>query len=340
MSSVASDTLFSSQLPWDSAAAENGRFGKITLVILLFTLLFAAYVGITDLPDIPREQKEELPPQLARIIQVQKQAPVTPPVPIEPEPLPEPEEPAPVPEVQENDLVEPQPKPEPEDKIKPVSVPEKEIPVEVSAAEKVKQARETAKSKGVLALSDTLASMRESTNLQNLANTQQTTGGGQAALTQRNTIAAPVLATSGGIQSGPVSTDMGAKGELSGRRNTEFVAASEGEASIATKRIEQKQQVIGNRELDKIRQTLDANKGAVYSLYRRALRQDPSIEGKLSVKLVIMPDGTLSSVTLIDSELDAPELVEKLIQRIRLINFGAENVSQTELEYAYNFLPY
>ena len=92
--------------------------------------------------------------------------------------------------------------------------------------------------------------------------------------------------------------------------------------------------------MDSIRQTLDANKGAVYSLYRRALRQDPSIEGKLTVRLTIEPDGTLSSVKLINSELEAPDLVEKLIGRIGLINFGAQNVTTTELEYAFNFLPF
>jgi protein TonB len=204
----------------------------------------------------------------------------------------------------------------------------------------VVQARETASSKGVLAFTDALASMRQEANLDNLANTTLTEGGGQAEQTVRDIIAAPSLATSGGIQTGNLSSDVGAAGELEGRRNTEFAAASQGEAALATKRVEQQQQVIGSRDLDQIRQTLDANKGSVYSLYRRALREDPSIEGKLTVRLVIEPDGSLSSVELIDSELDAPELVEKLVSRIGLINFGAANVTRTELEYAYNFLPF
>lgn len=32
--------------------------------------------------------------------------------------------------------------------------------------------------------------------------------------------------------------------------------------------------------------------------------------------------------------------MQKLIARIGLINFGAANVTRTELEYAYNFLPF
>jgi len=46
------------------------------------------------------------------------------------------------------------------------------------------------------------------------------------------------------------------------------------------------------------------------------------------------------SVRLVNSELGAPELVEKLISRIGLINFGIQNVTTTELEYAFNFLPF
>ncbi|MFC3121470.1 AgmX/PglI C-terminal domain-containing protein [Agaribacter flavus] len=325
---------YNSQLPWDSAASENARFSKISIACLLLTLGFAVYVSMRALPDIPREQKDTLPPQLARILQAK--APPPPPVPVEPEPV----QAEPIPP--EPEALEPQVTPEPV-QVEPIQVepiqPQEAVP-ELNDTEKVVQARESAKSKGVLALSDTLASMRKTSSLQNMTDTQQTIGGGQANLTQRDTIAAPELVTSGGVQADPVSSDIGALGQLEGRRTTEFVAASEGEAALATKRIVSKQQVVGNRDLDKIRQTLDANKAAVYALYRRALRQDPSIEGKLSVKLVILPDGSLSTVTLVDSELDAPELVEKLLQRIGLINFGVENVTKTELEYAYNFLPY
>ena len=67
---------------------------------------------------------------------------------------------------------------------------------------------------------------------------------------------------------------------------------------LATKRIETQSEV-KVPDLDQIRQVLDANKGGVYALYRRALRQDPSIEGKLTVKLVIEPNGSLSDTYLI-----------------------------------------
>lgn len=322
---------FPSQLPWVSSRTENATFLKITVAVLLFTVCFAGFIIVTELPEVPRAEREKLPPQLAQIIQAQKPPP--PPPQIEPEPEPEPE------------VIQEQPKVVEE--AKPLPVPEKTLPVpvkpevvELSEQDRVQKARETAKSKGVLKFADQLASMRQQTNLDNLANTTLSEGGGQAQETARNIIGAPSISGSGGIQTSALSSNIGAAGELEGRRNTEFVATSTGEAALATKRVEQQQQVIGSRSLDQIRQTLDANKGAVYSMYRRALREDPSIEGKLTVKLVIEPNGSLFSVTLVDSELNAPDLVEKLISRIQLIDFGAANVTRTELEYAYNFLPF
>ena len=333
MSSTAT-IYFNSQLPWTSGKAENATFLKITIGALILTLLFAAYVIITELPEVPRAEREKVPPQLAQIIQAQKKPPPPPPQ-IEPEPEPEPEvlEEVPEPEAVPKELP-------PEQVLEKEPVKQKPEVVELSEQEKVVKARETVKSKGVLQFADQLASMRQQANLANLADTNMTEGGGQAEQTARNVIAAPSVNTSGGIQTGNLTTNVGAAGQLEGRRNTEFVASSQGEAALATKRIEQQQQVIGSRNLDQIRQALDANKGAVYSLYRRALREDPSIEGKLTVRLVIEADGSLSSVELIDSELEAPELVAKLMNRIRLINFGAAKVTRTELEYAYNFLPF
>ncbi len=68
--------------------------------------------------------------------------------------------------------------------------------------------------------------------------------------------------------------------------------------------------------------------------------QTASIEVKLIASLTIEPGVTLPSHRLVNSELKAPELVEKLISRIGLINVETQNVAITELEYVLNFLPF
>lgn len=323
---------FESQLPWDNKQQGDSLFKAALIVLLCITAAFTFYVAITQLPEPTREARQKIPEQLARIIDIQQLEPQPPPI-VEPDEKPEPipEDIEPIEEVADTVL--------PPVETAVISEPAPE-PIALSEETVRENARETAQSKGVLAFADTLASMREISSLNNLANTTQTQGAGEAQQTQRDLIASTTLTTSGGVTAGDVSTNIGAAGELEGHRTTEFSAVTAGEAALATQRAEATQQVIGSRHVDEIRRTLAESKGAVYSLYRRALRSDPTLEGKLTVKLVIEPDGSLSLVALIDSELDNTELVERLIRRIRAINFGQARVTRTELEYAYNFLPY
>ena len=64
--------------------------------------------------------------------------------------------------------------------------------------------------------------MRQDTQLQNLANTQQTEGGGQSELTQRERISSDTIVSSGGVDTSSLSSTIGAAGSLEGRRTTEF----------------------------------------------------------------------------------------------------------------------
>ena len=56
-------------------------------------------------------------------------------------------------------------------------------------------------------------------------------------------------------------------------------------------------------------------------------------------KLVIESDGRVSSASVISSDLNDPKLERKLLIKIKGINFGATDVLQTTLEYAFDFLP-
>jgi len=90
--------VFVSQLPWSSSAIENRRFGQITLVVLVLTLLLAALVKWQELPERPRAEKEKVPPQLTRIVKPVKVEPPKPLEPPKPVVIPEPEVKKPEPE--------------------------------------------------------------------------------------------------------------------------------------------------------------------------------------------------------------------------------------------------
>jgi hypothetical protein len=332
---IAVTPYYFSTLPWSSGAKENRLFGHITLVVLLVTLLIALGVMVTDVPEQTRQQKAKIPPQLAQILEAQEPLPVVMPEPeprlIEQAPESIVEQPEPEPEVMP-ELIEPEPT--------PVELEQPVKPAEVSQEEKMLIAKQSAAKAGVMAFSDDLASLRDNLNLNNLADTELTEGAGEQATTTRKLIGQKLDSTSGGIDTSTLSTNVGARGQLEGRKTTEFNAPTEGAAALATQRIETEAQVIGDRDIESIRRAIDKNKGGVYALYRRALRTDPELQGKLTVRLTILPSGQLSLVALIDSDLEAPNLVERLLARIRLINFGVQEVKQTELEYTFNFLPF
>ncbi|MEP1447300.1 MAG: AgmX/PglI C-terminal domain-containing protein [Paraglaciecola sp.] len=331
---------FITVLPWSSSETENLRFKHITSVVLCITLAFAAIVKWQELPERPRVEKEEVPAQLTRLMTPRN---VEPPKPIpkpKPKPKPKPEITKPLPEksiVEKVKVVPPKPeapKPPKQAAPKPVKV---KVPTE---AEITEQAKIKAKQSGLLAFQDDLASMRDNASLNNLADTDTIKGAGASNQTQRKFIGKKVASGSGGVDTSKLTTDIGSRGELAGRKNTEYVAPNEGLASLAAKQTVTEDSVLGSRETQSIRKVLDANKGAIYAIYRKALRSDPSLQGKLTVKLQIEPDGSVSKVEMVFSELDSLDVEKKLMNRIRLINFGEQTVTQTLLDYSFNFLPF
>ena len=91
--------------------------------------------------------------------------------------------------------------------------------------------------------------------------------------------------------------------------------------------------------MSNIRQVFDAQKTALYSMYRRELRQDPTLKGKVLLELVIEPDGSVSACEVVSSELEHPTLEQRIAMRVRLFNFGADNVEARKVRFPIDFLP-
>ncbi len=93
------------------------------------------------------------------------------------------------------------------------------------------------------------------------------------------------------------------------------------------------------RSEEEIRKIMEQHKGAIYSIYNRALRQNAALEGKMVVKIVIDPSGKIVEASLVSSELGDKDLEAKILQRIKLITFPASNVARTTLNQTFDFLP-
>ena len=320
----------SSGLPWGAEKGENRRFVLALLVMVAVFLPPALLIPAFQLPEPDRSEAEKIPPQLARLVE-QREAPKPIPVPeVEPEPEPEPapeSEPEPEPESTEPKAVEPElaeevPPPEP---VRPTPAP----------SQTVEQARETASRSGLMAMQDQLASMRapEPDAVDTLAaNVDAETASGDGDLFGAETDPGRALAGSGGVtREAAPETEVAVAGHQV--RNVEVAQEAVPEAAP------EPTGGPGQRGMSNIRQVFDAQKTSLYSLYRRELRQDPTLEGKVMLELVIEPDGSVSRCEVVSSELGNQSLEQRIAMRVRLFNFGQDDVEPRTVRFPIDFLP-
>ncbi|MFC6977534.1 AgmX/PglI C-terminal domain-containing protein [Microbulbifer taiwanensis] len=185
-------------------------------------------------------------------------------------------------------------------------------------------------------MQDDLLAMRDSFDVAEVSSGQLAASTAAANDIDRNLISDRSRTASGGVNTGNTSRDTG--GIALAARETTRVKSTQasGAAREVAKKVQREKTA---RAEASIRSVMEANKGAIYAIYNRALRRDPTLQGKVTVQLVIEPNGSVSGIKLVGSELANPALERKLLARIRLINFGADNVEKTTLNYSIDFLP-
>ena len=301
------------QLPWSSSILDDKRYYNILTVLAGVMLLMSIIITITDVPELTRAEKEELPPQLARVILEKKELP--PPKPVEPpkeEKKPEEKKPDPKPDVK------PEPKPKPE----------------------IDRAKQQAEAE-IAQFKDDLADMREMLPTANLQ-AANTTAIGQTQATQidRAMLTSGAKVASGGISSANLSRDVGGVA-LSGRENTKVKSTLAENAKKANTATAGNSDGAGGaaRDRSEISRVMDQHKGAIYQIYNKALRQNATLQGKMVVKIVIDPNGKIVDASIVSSELADKELESAILRRIRMITFPASNVIRTTVNQTFDFLP-
>lgn len=301
-----------SRLPWSRDGRESARFGVILAVMLALFLVPALIIPNLQVPERERSEAERIPPRLAQLVEAPK--PVVVEVP-EPEPSPEPE-----PERVEAEPVVADPEPRPEPRI---SAPPEQT---------TEQARENAARSGLFAMKDRLAALKAPEPSARPENRTANMGDAQAEVQQSEDDRSRVLAGSGGVQSreGPAREVALAEQSVQTVSAPREVAA----APAATARPS-----VGERAMSNIRQVFDTQKSVLYALYQRELRQDPTLEGKVTLELVIEPDGSVSACQVVSSELGNPALEQRIAMRVQMFNFGADNVETRKVRFPIDFLP-
>lgn len=155
----------------------------------------------------------------------------------------------------------------------------------------------------------------------------------------QSAIASVATRGSGGINTASLSRDTGASQQLASRTTTQVTSPVKGMDIAKAKEEAKASKVAGARTQDEISMVVDANKGALMAIYQRALRENPALQGKVVFEITIEPEGNVSAVHIKSSDLGDEELEKKLMTRIKMMKFGAKDVSRMTVNIPVLFTP-
>ena len=295
-------------LPWSPTEEVEQRFRKVVRNAFIVFAVFAILIPLLPVPERDAAKAPAIPDRIVKLV-LEKPAPPPPPPP---------------PKVEEK-------KPEPEKKVEqPKPKPEPPKP----------DARERAQNAGLLKLQDQLADLRDNAILDKAAMTKNLTGKvGETTSSERSLITSKVCTSSGGINTSALSRGYGGgAGSLTGHATTQVSSATL--SAQGTNKVERGAgSGKASRSEEEIALVFDRNKGAIYALYTRALRDKPDLQGKLVLELTIAADGSVSRCEVVSSELNDPELERKLVARVKLFQFEAKDVGTITVTKPIDFFP-
>jgi len=308
-------------LPWTSDSNQERKFQR---------LLKSIFIGVAALslvwPFIPTPEPDpyeiiEIPPRIAQLLLEEK--PLPPPPPPEPEPEEEPE-----PDEEPEQVAETEPEPEPE------IIPEPEPEPEIDQAEVALEQAQAA----MMPFAEDLADLVDRDLLDAVDDRDLTASVGEAERNERSMITSKAGAASGGINTASLSRNTGGSG-IAGRSTTQVASPVAGLSDSAGGARRTGTSGKASRSREEIELVFDKNKGAIFALYNRALRVDPSLEGKLVLRLTIAPNGAVTFCEVVSSELGDPDLENKLVARVKLFRFEAKDVEAITTTKPIDFFP-
>lgn len=298
-------------LPWTETDFDR-RFRKILLASIILFVIIGAIIPFLSRPEIKQQSLTQVSPRLAKLILEKKQTP------------------KPKPESAKKEQVKKT------EKTKPKQEKKEQAKPKPKKKETTQQARKKAQRSGLLAMQDELADLRESFDLANLNSAKPVSQKGKQKAQSSNSDILTSRAQSGsqGIDTRRLTKETG--GTAIGSRQATQV-------SSRIKKLDKAGNNTGKggktRSQEEIELVFQQNKGAIYSIYNRALRKDPSLQGKVLLELTIAADGSVIRARIISSDLNAPKLEKRLISRVKLFRFSHSNVDTVTVTYPIDFLP-
>ncbi len=292
-------------LAWEGDPEANARFQKILRVLLVILVLLSILFLLLPRPAAPTT--EDIPQRLARVM-------------IEEKPKPPP---PPPPKVEEKPKIE-QPK--------VVAVTPPPVDQRQKAHEKAQKQLNQVK--------DELADLRQVMDLKPMEMKNLSGAVGADTHAERSLITSKVGAGSGGITSADTSRGFGSgAGSLTGNATAAVNSGIISGAVAGRSTVASGGGGKPSRSREEVALMFDKNKGRLYSLYQRALRDNADLHGKVVVEFTIAPTGEVTAARIVSSELHDPDLEQKIVAIVRTMQFGKEDVNTLVTTEPIDFFP-
>ena len=301
-------------MPWTWGGEDDRRFSKSLLGTLAVCLLLALVLPFIPLPltQVPQETQPD------QVLHITMALPRPPPPPRLPPP----------PKVAVQKPIE-----------KPTPQQARKAPTE----EPVKPAVETPeppKPAGLMVFKERLAALADTKIDPELgAQARINNGAPSSGTPERAMLTTSAPGSSGGINLAAVSRGLGGGGERNAIHGGALTQASSGIGTGAAANRPVSGGPGPGRTDEEIQIVFDRHKAQLYRLYNLELRRDPTLQGKIILRLTIEPDGSVSLCQLHGSNMDAPDLAAQVVERVRTFNFGAKVVPPVTIIYPIDFLP-
>jgi hypothetical protein len=329
------------QLAWARGGEDDLRFRKSLATSLLVAALVGSLLPMVKIP-LPEFEQRLDPERFASLIERQERKPLPPPAIVEQKPeKPKVEEPKP-------EQKKPEPKPTVADQ-PPPPAPKSDNPAPAPAPQP--SARQRAEAAGILAFRESFSTLAVGRPAARLGSSAHVSNAGES--TQgpptRSMITSEAPGSSGGINLASFSRDIGGEGGDGG--GIEGVAITRVASSIGGSGPGgdgPRGNGVGNgtgsgalagRTDEEIQIVFDRYKAALYRLYNRELRNDPTLRGQMILRLTIEPDGSVSMCVLQSTDMNSPTLAEQVVERVKAFSFGAKDVPAITIIYPIDFLP-
>lgn len=299
-------------LGWEPEHKRDHFFNRLTLVVVVLAIVFGIVMMSINVPKEERKARAAVPERVAKFI-LQKEKPK---------------------------VIKVKPKPKPKPPVKAVKRIKKKPKSNKPLTKVQKKARKKAESRGLLALSNELSDLMDTSSINAMVGkrVKRNSSAMKVATVDKGVLSAGASTGSGGVSKDKYVTQV-SKTVLTQSEKVAFRQSLSSNGKLKSSGNKSRRRGDNVRSEEDVIFVMDQNKSKLHSIYRRARRSHPGLKGKIVLEITIAPSGKVTKVRIKSSELNDPKLESRLVARIKRFNFGSNSVEEVTVLFPIEFLP-